>query len=395
MTTEIRLPQWGMGMRDGTVQHWLKREGEAVHRGEPLVEVEAAKVTGVVESEAEGILLRILVPEGTNVPVRTPLCVVGTPSEGEAPDAGEPAPRQQPQVVTSVPATVSERVEHARIQVTPVARKLAKDHAIDLEQVAGSGPGGRITEEDVRRAIVGQTTMQTQATSPEKRTTVPLTGMRGVIAQRMHESLQAMAQVTLMSEIDATELIGLRERLQGTFSLSYTDLIVKSVAMALRAHPRLNAWIEGQEIHVWPQVHVGVAVALDEGLVVPVLRDVERKSLREVARESQRLIEGARTGTLKPEEVSGSTLSVTNLGMYGIDAFTPIINPPEVAVLGIGRIVERAVREQQGIAWRQMLTLSLTFDHRAVDGAPAAAFLQAVRDSLEHPVALAEDGDNH
>jgi pyruvate dehydrogenase E2 component (dihydrolipoamide acetyltransferase) len=217
---------------------------------------------------------------------------------------------------------------------------------------------------------------------------LPLTGMRGAIARRMHQSLQTSAQVTLTTEIDVSSLVQLREELKQQFALTYTDLVVKAAARALKEHSRLNGWIEGENIRLAQAVHIGVAVALDDGLIVPVVRDADRKSLREIAQETQRLTMRAREGTLTRDEVVGSTFSVTNLGMYGIDAFTPIINPPEIAILGVGRIGEKLVRIPRGAEWRQVMTLSLTFDHRVVDGAPAAAFLQSIGEYLEHPTEM-------
>jgi pyruvate dehydrogenase E2 component (dihydrolipoamide acetyltransferase) len=188
--------------------------------------------------------------------------------------------------------------------------------------------------------------------------------------------------------VDVSALVQLREDLKQQFALTYTDLVVKAVARALKEHPRLNAWIEGEQIQLVQAIHIGVAVALDEGLIVPVVRYADRRSLREIAQETRRLALRAREGTLSRDEVVGSTFSVTNLGMYGIDAFTPIINPPEIAILGVGRVTEKLVRILRGAEWRQVMTLSLTFDHRAVDGAPAAAFLQSIGKHLENPVEL-------
>jgi len=204
----------------------------------------------------------------------------------------------------------------------------------------------------------------------------------------MHQSVQTSAQVTLTTEIDVSSLVQLREELRQQFALTYTDLVVKAAARALKEHPRLNAWIEGEHIRLAQAVHIGVAVALDDGLIVPVVRDADRKSLREIALEAQRLAMRARAGTLERGEVTGSSFSVTNLGMYGIDAFTPIINPPEIAILGVGRITEKLVRIQRVAEWRHVMMLSLTFDHRAVDGAPAAAFLQSIGKELEHPAEM-------
>ena len=429
-------------MADGTIVRWLKHEGDAVTEGEPLVEVEAAKVTSEVEAEVAGVLARILVAEGETVPVRTPLCLIGTTDEviasAEATTASvesatvastpvQPVASSQPEVqVTPVARRmakehgidlsqvrgsgpggriVTEDVQRAideaarpapatgasaTAQVIPAARRLAKEHGIDLSQVRGSGPAGRITVEDVQRVIAAaaQPTASVPPASPTAEQVIALTGMRAAIARRMHQSLQTSAQVTLITEVDVSALVQLREELKQQFALTYTDLVVKAVAHALKGHPRLNAWVEGEQIRLVQAIHIGVAVALDEGLIVPVVRDADRRSLREIAQETQRLALRAREGTLTREEVMGSTFSVSNLGMYGIDAFTPIINPPEIAILGVGRINEELVRVPRGAEWRHVMTLSLTFDHRAVDGAPAAAFLQTVGKHLENPVEL-------
>ncbi len=383
MATEIRLPQWGMGMREGTIVQWHKKEGESVNEGEPLVEVEAEKVTSEVIATGSGVLLRIQVAEGSTVSVRTVLGLIGAP--GEIIPEAEPARTPMPVEAGSEPKTASEPTA-AQVQVTPVARRMAKEHGIDLTKVRGSGPGGRITDEDVQRAIDAAVP---SGEEPLEAQVIPLTGIRGTIARRMHQSLQSMAQVTLTTEADVTDLQQMRETLKQDFDLAYTDMIVKAVALTLKEYPRLNAHVEGERIRLSQHIHIGIAVALEDGLIVPVVRHADRKSLREIARDTQRLAQQAREGRLTPEEVTGSTFTVTNLGMYGVDTFTPIINPPEVAILGVGRLVEKATRGPQGMEWRQMLTLSLTFDHRAVDGAPAAAFLQAVRKHLEESAALA------
>jgi len=437
MATEIVLPQWSMGMADGTIVRWLKHEGDTVTAGEPLVEVEAAKVTSEVEAEVSGVLARILVAEGETVPVRMALCLIETADEvrasAEAPtepvESATGASTPVPPVASSQPTVqvtpvarrmakelgidlsqvrgsgpggriVTEDVQRAideaarpapptaasaTVQVIPAARRLAQEHGIDLGQVRGSGPGGRITVEDVQRVIAAQPATSVPPALPAAEQVIPLIGMRGAIARRMHQSLQNSAQVTLITEVDVSALVQLREELKQQFALTYTDLVVKAVARALKGHPRLNAWLEGEQVQLVQAIHIGVAVALDEGLIVPVVRDADRRSLREIAQETQRLTLCAREGTLTREEVMGSTFSVTNLGMYGIDAFTPIINPPESAILGVGRIYEKLVRDPQGAEWRHVMTLSLTFDHRAVDGAPAAAFLQTIGKYLENP----------
>ena len=387
MATEVVLPQWSMGMADGTIVRWLKHEGELVAEGEPLVEVEAAKVTSEVEAEVAGVMMRILVAEGETVPVRTPLCLIGTADEVRGITEIADAPMEATAASTAVQSVASSLLP---AQISPVARRMANERGIDLSQVRGSGPGGRITVEDVQQVIdaAAQQTASVPQAPPTAEQVLPLTGMRGAIARRMHQSVQTSAQVTLTTEIDVSSLVQLREELKQHFALTYTDLVVKATAQALIEHPRMNAWIEGEHIRLVQAVHIGVAVALDDGLIVPVVRDADRKSLREIALEAQRLAMRARGGTLERDEVTGSTFSVTNLGMYGIDAFTPIINPPEIAILGVGRITEKLVRIQRGAEWRHVMTLSLTFDHRAVDGAPAAAFLQSIGKELENPAEM-------
>ena len=428
MATEIVLPQWSMGMADGTIVRWLKQEGETVMEGEPLVEVEAAKVTSEVEAEVSGVLTRILVAEGETVPVRTALCVIGTTEEAKAnlvTRASSAAHQSEVQVTPVarrlakdhnielsqvkgsgpggriVVEDVQRAIEEAQpttptsespleVQVIPAARRLAKEHGIHLNHVRGSGPGGRITVEDVQRVITttAPPTPQIQATSSKSEQFIPLTGIRGTVARRMQQSLQTSAQVTLVTEVDVSALVQLREALKQELGLTYTDLIVKAVALALKEHPGVNAWVEEESIHMIQDINIGVAVALDEGLIVPVVRNADRKALREIVQETARLARSAREGTLTREEVTGSTFSVSNLGMYGIDAFTPIINPPEIAILGIGRISEKLVRVSRGAEWHHVLTLSLTFDHKAIDGAPAAAFLQTIGKHLEEPAGL-------
>jgi len=271
------------------------------------------------------------------------------------------------------------------VQVEPRARRLAQEHKIDLTRIRGSGPAGRIVEADVRRVVDGAAA---SAPSEGAGQVIALTGKRGVIARRMLESLQGMAQLTLNTDANVTALVKQREALKNQFDMTYTDLLVKAAALTLRKHPRLNARVVGQEIHLLPEIHIGVAVALDDGLIVPVVRHADRKPLKTIAEENRELAERARGGKLGPADVTGGTFTVTNLGTFGIDAFTPIVNPPEAGILGVGRIVERIARREADLVWQQMMTLSLTFDHRVVDGAPAAAFLRTLRELLEEPESL-------
>jgi pyruvate dehydrogenase E2 component (dihydrolipoamide acetyltransferase) len=316
MSIEVRLPQYGMAMQEGTIVRWHKKEGDPVEAGEALAEVEAEKATEELLAVESGVLDRILVPEGTTVPVNEVLALL---SPEEAAGRSEPA--------TTAP-----------------------------EDLAGWG------------------------------TLVPLAGMRATIADRMHASLQSMAQLTLVTTVDVTELVAYRQRLPGEPRPSYTDMVVKAAALALREHPGANSTLEGDAIRLLPDIHVGIATDIAGGLVVPVVRNADTKTLRQIASESASLVRRAREGDLRIEEVTGGTFTVSSLGGRGIDAFTPIVNPPEAAILGVGRIVEQPARGSDGgLVWRQVMTLSLTIDHRVIDGAPGAALLATITTLLHDP----------
>jgi len=446
MATEVLLPQFGMGMQEGKILRWLKEIGDRVEEGEPLLEIEAEKVTVEVPSPRSGILARIMAEVDETVPVREVIAIIMTPQEAASAELGSPANGRTGQARPASPNTAAAPIAipaapaidavRPGVQITPLARRVAKEHGVDLSAVQGTGPGGRITDTDVRRALAAQTdapgaahgasavTVQVEprarrlaqqqgidltrvrgsgpngriveadirravdspaASVKGREQVIPLSGKRGVIARRMLESLHGMAQLTLNTDVNVTALVKHRETLKHQFDLTYTDLVVKAAALALRKHPRLNANVAGQEIHLLADIHVGVAVALDDGLIVPVVRNADRKPLPTIAAENRELAERARAGKLGPADVTGGTFTVTNLGAFGIDSFTPIINPPEAAILGVGRIVERIARRDADLVWQQMMTLSLTFDHRVVDGAPAAAFLQTLREVLERP----------
>jgi pyruvate dehydrogenase E2 component (dihydrolipoamide acetyltransferase) len=395
---------WGMGMLEGTVVEWFKKEGDAVEAGEPLAEIEAAKTTEDLVAPAAGVLQRIVVPEGATVPVQEVLAILapmgessGVPADGGAgvsagndtsgslPADGRPGDRAAAAATaqrSSPPAPAS----GAARNVVPRARQRAKELGVDLATVEGSGPGGRIVVEDVERAAAAPVTAaDVAAPRSDDVGTIPLTGMRGTIARRMTASLQSSAQLTLVTTVDVTELVEHRAGLPAPRP-TYVDYVVKAAALALREHPGVNATVEDDRIRLLDGVHIGVATALPDGLIVPVVRDADAVSLADVARRSAELVEKVRSGRFGTEDVTGSTFTVTSLGGQGIDAFTPIINPPEVAILGVGRIVDQPVPAgDDGLAWRKVVTLSLTIDHRAVDGAPGAAFLETVGEFLASP----------
>jgi pyruvate dehydrogenase E2 component (dihydrolipoamide acetyltransferase) len=439
MAHEIVLPQWGMEMQDAIIVRWLKKEGDPIQEGEPLVELETSKIETEMESTASGVVAHILVPEGATVPIRTVLAIVAAPGEqvprppGAAPSvtvapapaisspvatapsqgAGQVAPQVVPaarrlaqekgialsQIQGTGPAgrILLEDVQRAivartaapptpaavAVQVTPAARYLARQHGIDLSTVQGTGPRGRIVIEDVQRALETQAQPMAQPAQA-----VPIRGMRQTIATRMLQSLQSMAQVTLTSEVDVTDAMTLRNGLARQWpdgGLSPLHLVIKATARALKEHPRMNAIQKEHEVELVQEINVGVAVSLQEGLIVPTIRRADAKSLGEIASEARDLANRAREGKASYDEVTGGTFTITNLGAYGIDAFTPIINPPQVGILGVGRVVEKPAVYQGEIAKRSMLFLSLTFDHRVIDGAPAAEFLHTVKGYLEDP----------
>ena len=395
MAVEVVMPKFGLTMTEGTIQQWFKSEGDTIKNGEALFEVETEKVLYEVEAPADGTVAKLLYAVEAVVGVGLPVAIIAEAGEevaevaaryadaAAAPVAAPPEPA--PVAASTAPPAAEEK--RGRVPVTPAARKLAKEHTIDLSGVTGTGPRGRITREDVQKIIDsgGQAAPPPAPAAPPAATEdIPLRGMRKVIAERMQQSLQGSAQLTISTEVDVTQLIDRRQEVRQEFNVTYTDFIVQACAHALRQHPRMNASLEGNTIHVHGDIHVGLAVALDEGLIVPVVRDVDKKSLRDIAAEAKTLAEKARASQLKLEEVSGGTFTVSNLGMYGVDAFTPIINAPQSGILGVGRIVEKPVIYRGEITKRSMMVLSLTFDHRVIDGAPAGAFLQTVADLLVH-----------
>jgi len=399
MAIEVRMPKFGLTMQEGTVQRFFKAMGDQVREGEPLYEIETEKVLYEVEAPGSGVLALTMAEPEAVVPCGELVAVIAEAGEaveevlaryGRAAGAQAAGAAQTPASVASAAASPASAgaataapAEAGRRPVSPVARKLAAELNVDLDQVAGTGPGGRITREDVERAAAkampaAPAPRPTAEAARPHPATVPFRGMRKIIAERMHQSLQQAAQLTITSEADVTAAVEFRTRASKETEFTYTDLMIQAVARALKRHPRLNARLTEVGIVLLEEIHVGMAVALEEGLIVPVIRDADRKTVGQIAAENKVLGEKARNGQLKLEDVSGGTFTVSNMGTYGVDAFTPIINLGEVAILGVGRIVEKPAIYRGEIARRSMMTLSLTFDHRLIDGAPAAAFLQTV-----------------
>lgn len=397
MVTDVIMPRLGLLMKTGTVGKWLKKEGERVEKGEPLFEVEAEKVTKKIEAPQSGILRRILVPEKATVPVLQRIAVIAEQDEALPMEVEAATQVAAAEEVVKPIVERGEEVEEAkrRIVITPLARKIAVEHKLDITRIKGTGPSGRIVKEDVLRAVEEAAKPALIAPVPAENVQVkPMTYVRKIIAERMLQSQLSTAHVTLNMSVDMTEATSLRQKLLQEVEkvagvrISYTDMIARAVSRALKEHPLLNSSLDGENIKVFGDVHLGIAVATEEGLMVPVLRDADKKSLIEIALATKGLIEKVRAGTASVDEVTGSTFTVTNLGMFGVETFTPIINPPGVAILGVGGIVERPVVVGGQIVVRSMMPLSLTVDHRVIDGEVAARFLQRVKQMLENPYLL-------
>jgi len=366
---ELLLPQWSMGMHEGKILKWLKQVGDSVTEGDILAEVESSKVVSELMADRDGVLLKLLVAEEEEVPVRTALCLIGESEELNVVES-ELAPQYKATTSMVAPAKATQLASNLKVQVTPPARKLAKQHGIDLSQVIGNGPQGRIVVEDVEALLANN------GASGEVSTGVPLTGLRATIAANMTRSLQQSAQLTLTSSVDVSALVQLRK----SVAVSYGDMIGFALSRVLLKHPRLNAVIssdaQGDRVTLIKEINLGFAVALDDGLVVPVIHQANLLSLAEMAAQSAELAKRAKNGDLSAAQVTGGSFTISNLGAYGIDAFTPIINPPQVAILGIGRVQERPQKKAGELVWRHACVLSLTFDHRVIDGAPAAKLLR-------------------
>lgn len=382
MPTNVLLPQWGMNMQDGTLLKWLKSEGDVVEKGDALVEIETAKINSDLEAPTSGVIAHILVSEGSTVDVGTVLAIIAAPGEDvprpspkpETPTESKPASSQAPTQQTTPGST-------SGMQIVPAARRLAQQEGINLSTINGSGPNGRILVEDVQSAI----TANSWTASPGE----ALSGIRKTIADRMLHSVKTMAQVTLTTEADVTEMVKLRRKLVGEWREHRLrpmdlDIIVAAVAKALQDHRYMNATLTEEEMSLQEDINIGVAMAQDQGIIVPVVQKADEMSLLETARTLRDLASKARDGKLLPNEVSGASFTITSLASLDIDAFTPIIDPPQIAILGIGRVLEKAAVYDGEIAKRSMMYMSLTFDHRATDGVPAGRFLQSVKRNLEN-----------
>jgi pyruvate dehydrogenase E2 component (dihydrolipoamide acetyltransferase) len=449
MATKVVMEALSPTMEEGRLVEWKKQEGESVAVGDVLAEVETDKAVMELVARAGGTLLKHIVEAGSTVPVSEPVAVIGEPGEdggadgkrggGEAgqrvssaaqetqpaPGRNQPTstpPAQPPRATSesprraaqprSAPAQGATRPPEpgTRVKASPLARRIAAERGVDLGAVEGSGPEGRIVVRDLETAAVeppsrpGTTIPSVAAPLPRgpsapQYTDVPLTQIRKTIAKRLTQSIGPIPTFYLTTEIDMERTWDAREALRAAgqrdsgegepdVSVSFNDIIIKAVAMALRQHPACNAWWQDDHIRYWNEVHVSMAVAIEEGLITPVIRHADQKLLREIAAESRDLARRARERRLKPDEYTGGTFSVSNLGMLDIDEFTAVINPPEAGILAVGRMVQKPVAVETSIALRRRMRVTMSCDHRVIDGATGAQFLRTLKGMLENPLAL-------
>jgi pyruvate dehydrogenase E2 component (dihydrolipoamide acetyltransferase) len=430
MATEVKLPRLGQGMESGTIVRWLKTEGDQVAKGEPLYELDTDKVTQEVEAESDGVLLKIVVADG-EVDVGATVGIIGAQDEdvselvaapsgnGDAPaapateapapateapapateapapaeaEAEEPEPEQAAEAEpTPEAATASTpaRAEGEPVKASPLARRIARERGIDLAQLVGTGPEGRVIAEDVEKAAVQPAAALATPEAATEFEVVELTSTRKTIARRLTEAWAApVFQLTVTA--DATELVATRERMvelmrEGDTKPTVSDVLTRLVAAALVRHPPVNANFVDGKLHRFTAANVGLAVAAPSGLIVPVIRDADRKSVQQIAADRADLVTRARDGKLKLEDLEGGTFTISNLGMYGIEQFVAVLNPPQVAILAVGSIEERATAIDGDLAILPTLTLTLTCDHRAIDGSEGAEFLATVKAYVESP----------
>src|SRR5881394_3967169 len=413
MATKVHMEALSPTMEEGRLVKWTKHEGNAVKSGDTLAEVETDKAVMELVARADGQLLKVLVAEGATVPVGNIVAWIGKAGEKvdgagsaeqgaakPAPAAAAPRPAFAP---AAIPAPLAAPADATRVKASPLAKRIAKDVGVDLKLVQGSGPGGRVIKRDVEagatqaRSAIPAPRSPLPAPSGVPYEDVPLTQIRKTIAKRLAASIGPIPHFFLTTEIDMERAAEAREALNkqlgeegGGGKISFNDIIIKAVALALGQHRACNAWFQDDHIRYWNEVHVGMAVAIEDGLITPVIRNADQKSLREIGAESRELAGRARNRRLKPEEYTGATFSVSNLGMFDIEHFTAVINPPEAGIVAIGSIVPQAVPLPEGnqLVVRRRLRITMSCDHRVIDGATGAAFLKTLKQMLENPLAM-------
>ncbi len=388
MTIKVRMPKVGLTMTEGKIVEWKKREGEWVEKGEIFFVFETEKVTFEVEASQSGFLAKILAEVDDIVPVGEAVALL-TEEQGEVVEQMDQKTKEIPeQLEKPVPEVRADRT--TKIKATPLARKIAKEHGLDLKNVSCSGIAGRIKRQDVEAALEVKSGEQVSPQTPEGKL-VKLSGMRKVIAQKMLAGKTETAQTYMVISVDATKILALRETLTPTIEktagvrLTITDLLMKITAAAISLHPIINTRWTPEGIIWLDAIHMGMAMALEEGLIVPVIRDIGKKSLSEIAQARIALVEKGKVGKLSPDEIRGSTFTLSSLGMFGLEEFTAIINQPESAILAVGAILDKPVAINKEVVVRPMMKLTLSYDHRVIDGAPAAEFMKTVKELMTEP----------
>lgn len=404
MATNIVMEALSPTMEEGRLVKWTKAVGDAVKTGDTLAEVETDKAIMELVARADGQLLQQVVAEGTTVPVGDLVGVIGAPGEkaaatpakvarvSAAPGASTPAP-----VVAAVAAVPADATRV--VKASPLAKRLAKERGVDLKLLHGSGPGGRVILRDLEGTTERAVAAAPMAAPPPGIVVtgaayedVPLTQIRKTIAKRLAASIGPVPHFFLTSEVDMERAAEAREALNAqvgeTGKISFNDIILKGVALALAKHRACNAWWQDDHVRYWNEVHLGMAVAIEDGLITPVIRNADRKSLTAIGAESRALAQRARERRLKPDEYTGSTFSVSNLGMFDIDQFTAVINPPEAGIIAVGSIVPKPVVVDGAVVVRRRLRLTMSCDHRVIDGATGAAFMKTLKQMLENPLAM-------
>jgi pyruvate dehydrogenase E2 component (dihydrolipoamide acetyltransferase) len=404
MATKVLMEALSPTMEEGKVLSWLKREGDTVSSGEVLAEVETDKAVMELQARGSGVLRKILAGDGATVEVGSIVGIIAAADEdigsllqaGSSKQAPPPAEAAKPEASRTPPkpesppttaATTTAPPSAGRVKASPLARRLAEDRGLELSGVSGSGPGGRIVKRDVERAA----TQPVAAVAASGYEDVELSQIRKTIAKRLVQSLGPIPHFFLTTEVDMERAADARAHLNGLDDgprISFNDIILKAVAAALTQHRDCNAWWLDGKIRYFNEVHVSMAVAVPDGLITPVIRNAHVKSLRQIAAESRALAERARNRKLTPEEYTGGTFSVSNLGMFDIDQFTGVINPPEAGLIAVGSIAEKPVVMDGDVTVRRRMRLTMSCDHRVIDGATGARFLQTVRRMLENPLAI-------
>ncbi|HDR6755488.1 dihydrolipoamide acetyltransferase family protein [Bacillus cereus group sp. MYBK249-1] len=397
MAVEVVMPKLGMAMKEGIITSWNIKAGDNVAKGELIASINSEKIETEIEAPADGTVLDIAVSEDEGVPPGTVICYIGKPNEKVEMQESthvveEKTSNIEVQNVQNQEANGKE-VSKQRIKISPVAKKIAKSENLDIKALVGTGPGGRITKADVLKALEVRGIVP-EISEQEESNVIPVTGMRKAIANRMHASLKNSAQLTLTMKVDVTDLVALHKEIAKVVQKRYdnkltiTDFVSRAAVLALGEHKEMNSAYIDDAIHQFEHVHLGMAVALEKGLIVPAIRFANNLSLVELSKEIKNVAQKARASSLSSDDMHGTTFTISNLGSFGIEYFTPVLNTPETGILGIGAIEHVPVYKGKKLKKGSMLPLSLTFDHRVLDGAPAAAFLRTIKHYLEEPITI-------